>query len=335
MAPVDETLSLEDIAAGQASLRSLMTAFWGARALHAAVQLGIFTAIAARPLKAADVAEATHTDPRACEALLNALVAMGLLEREEGAFKNSPVSQVLLLDESPYDQSSLVCAFANEWSAWDALDETVRTGAPPRPPAAKRRDQLRAARDLAAVVAPSMAKKIDLSRVGRVLDVGGGPATTAIALAAANPDLQVTILESPENAAISQENVDAAGLGNRVRIDATDPMEADFGRESYDLILLANLHQYPDAVCRALLKKAFEAVVSEGRCVISDTLLRDDKTGPLPATLLALACLVRGNGARAYSGWEVTDAMQTEGFIRVQIVPMDPLAHSLVVGTRP
>lgn len=335
MAPVDETLSLEDIAAGHASLRSLMTAFWGARALHAAVQLELFDAISARPMKACDVAEATRTDPRACESLLNALVAMGLLEREDGAYKNSPISQVLLLRDSPYDQSAQIAAFANEWSAWEGLEGIVRAGAPAQPPSMKSRDRLRAARDLAAVVAPLMIKKVDLSRVKRILDVGGGPATASIALATANPDLQITLIESPENAAITQEYIDAAALGTRVRINAVSPIEADFGKELYELVLLSNLHQYPDATSRTLLKKAFEAVVSEGRCVISDTLLRDDKTGPLPSALLALECLVLGGGARAYSGWEVTDAMQTEGFIRVQIVPMDPLPHSLVVGTRP
>ena len=334
MAPVDETLSVEDIAAGQASLRSLMTAFWGARALHAAVALDLFNALASRPMKAAELAEQTSCDPRGCELLLHALVALGLVEREDGTFKNSALSQVLLLGSSPYDQSALVAAAGNGWGPWQALDAALRGSSPPRRPLGGR-EGLRAARDLGAVVAPLMLRKIEMSRVKRVLEIGAGPATATITLATANPDLEATLVDGPESAAITHEYVQAAGLSNRVRVVAHDPLEAEFGRECYDLVVITNLHRYSDATTRILLKKAFEATVSEGRCVISDALLRDDKTGPLPAALLALDCMLAGGGARAYSGWEVTDAMQTEGFIRVQIVPLDPLAHSLVIGTRP
>lgn len=335
MAPVDETLSLEDLAAGQTSLRNLMTAFWGARALHAAVQLGLFETLRVRPLKAAEAAEKLQADARSCEILLNALVALGLLEREDGAYRNSAVSQMFLLNGTDHDHSAFANAMASEWQAWEGLDDAIRTGAPATHVPRGGANEAAAAGAIASVTAPLIVKKVDLSRVKRVLDVGGGSAAAAIAIARAQPSAEVRLLETPDRASAVRKQIAAAGLDDRIRLEVTEPLQADLGKDNLDLVLIPNLHTYPEASSRALLKKAFEAIVSEGRCVISDVLLRDDRTGPLPPTLLALRCLLLGGGSRAYSGWEVTDAMQTEGFIRVQIVPLSPSAQSLVIGTRP
>jgi len=335
MAPVDETLSAEDLAAGQASLRSLLTGFWGARAVHAAVRVDLFNALSARPQKTDEVAQSLRIDPRACEVLLNALVSLGLLEREEGAYKNSLVSKTLLASDSEYRQSSLARAFSDEWDAFGSLEETLRTGAPPRPVIPRDEDEINARRDEASVIAPLIVKKLDVSRVKRVLEIGAGPATYAIALAQASAGYEITVVDSQQRAPLAKQRIDEAGLGGRIRVETADPLNADFGTECYDLVLIPGLRLLSLDLAKPLVKRAFQATVSEGRCVIDDILLRDDRTGPLPATLLALEMLTRAGGARTYSGWEVTDLMQTEGFIRVQIIPLDPSAHSLVVGIRP
>jgi predicted nicotinamide N-methyase len=336
MAPVDETLSLEDIAAAHTSLRQLMTGYWGARALHAAVKLGVFEALSASAMKASELAEAAAVDTRAAEMLLNALTALGLLEKEKDAYKNSVVSQVFLLPSSEYYQGQLIAMYADDWELWQGLDEAVRRGRPTGyvPPFSN--DMVHAMHGSAAVTAPMLLKKVDLSRVKRVLDIGGGPGTYSVALAKARPDAQITIVETPQASLVTREYIEREGVGERVRIQTGDFHQMDFGKESYELILLSNVLQMQSTEeARGLLKKAFEAVVSEGQCIVNEFLLRDDKTGPLFSTLFSLHMLLHTPQGRTWSGWEVTDAMQTEGFIRAQIVPMDPTPYSLVVGTRP
>lgn len=339
MATVDETLSLEDIAAAQANLRQLMCGYWGARVLHVAVKLDLFNVLEAGPLNVATTAEKIRADVRATEMLLNACVALGLLEYEkEGTvtYKNSAVSAVFLVRSSEYYQGQLVSMYSDDWALWEKLYEAVRKGGPVGITPPFDNEKIRAMNDSASVTAPCMLKKLDLSRVHRVLDVGGGPATYSIAFARACPDAQITVLETPQGSQVTRDFVNAAGMSDRIAIETGDFLTDEFDREAYDLVLLSNIvHQLSTDHCRLLLKKSFEALASEGQCLVNDFLLRDDKTGPLLSTLFGLNMFLHFENGRTYSGWEITDYMQTEGFIRVQIVPLEPTPYSYVAGTRP
>lgn len=338
MAPVDETLSLEDIALAHGSLRQLMNGFWGARALHAAMAVGIFDALVGGPMEATPLAGCLGLDGRGAEILLNALVALGLLEKDQSQFKNSAVSQVFLVRGATYYQGRLIAMSAGDWATWERLQESVRLGKPPGGARTRTFDneRVRAMNDSATVAAPMVARKLDLSRVKRVLDVGGGPATYAIALARTAPDIDVTVIETAEGSAVTREFVAGANMTERVRIVSGDFHQLDFGSGVYDLVLLSHiLHLQSAETCRTLLGKAFHALTSEGQCVVHEFLLRDDKTGPLMPALFSLNMLLNTEHGRSYSGWEITEAMQNEGFIRVQIVPLDPTPSSLVIGIRP
>lgn len=72
---------------------SLASGYWQPCALHAAVKLGIFTCLGDTLLTVHEAAEKTGASEHGLAALLNALTAMEFLEKEGGAFRNTPLAK--------------------------------------------------------------------------------------------------------------------------------------------------------------------------------------------------------------------------------------------------
>src|SRR5687767_13540627 len=56
--------------------------YWASKTILTAVELGLFTLLAERPRTAEEVRQALHLHPRAIHDFLDALVALGFLQRE-------------------------------------------------------------------------------------------------------------------------------------------------------------------------------------------------------------------------------------------------------------
>ena len=61
--------------------------YWGSKTLLSAVELGVFTELAKGPLDAEALRERLGLHPRSARDFLDALVALGMLEREDGAYR--------------------------------------------------------------------------------------------------------------------------------------------------------------------------------------------------------------------------------------------------------
>jgi hypothetical protein len=70
--------------------------FWGSKTLLSAVELGLFTALAAGPKDADTLMAQLELHPRGARDFLDALVALGLLRRANGQYSNSPETDLFL-----------------------------------------------------------------------------------------------------------------------------------------------------------------------------------------------------------------------------------------------
>ncbi|GAA2923084.1 methyltransferase [Streptomyces thioluteus] len=132
---------------------------------------------------------------------------------------------------------------------------------------------------------PVLVHQVDYRSVTKVLDVGGGDAVNAIALARAHPHLKVTVFDLEGAVEVARDNVEAAALGDRIDVVAGD-MFAEPMPHGYDLVLFA--HQFviwsPEQNA-TLLKRAFEALSPGGRVVVFNAFADDDGAGPLYTAL--------------------------------------------------
>ena len=110
----------------------LGTAFWASKTLLSAVELGLFTELAsAGPLDAEALRERLGLHPRSARDFFDALVALGMLERDNGRYRNTPETELFLDRAKPsYSGGLLEMLNARLFGFWNSLTEGLRTGEP-------------------------------------------------------------------------------------------------------------------------------------------------------------------------------------------------------------
>jgi hypothetical protein len=173
------------------SLEDLMNrirAFQESRALLTAVELDLFNAVG-EGATAAEAAKRLRTDERATEMLMNALVALEMLQKKDRVFRNTPLAARHVTEGSPENVRLAMMHSAYLWHRWSTLTECVRTGACQEHTGGGERDQYWTEAFIAAMDrnvmerAPLVLKAVDISGVRRMLDVGGGSGGYSIAFA--------------------------------------------------------------------------------------------------------------------------------------------------------
>ena len=155
-------------------------------------------------------------------------------------------------------------------------------------------------------------KNIRLSGVKRLLDLGGGPGTYAMAFAGKN--IEVTLLDFPETLKIAKRLIASSGLGNKIKLLPGDFAKTSLGN-NYDMVFISQiLHAYNDRDCMSLLKKSSAALKPGGRVVVQEFYLDETKTNPPQGAIFAINMLVNTEGGRTYSPSEISSWMKKAGF---------------------
>lgn len=319
-------------------LNQTLRAFMESRAMLTALELDIFTAVGAGST-AGEVARKTSTDMRAVEMLLNALAAMGLLEKQREVFRNTPATARFLATASKDNARPGLLHTANLWHRWSTLTDCVRAGT-----AVSRRGGAEPSEDwtsnfIAAMHhnarerAPLVVEAIGTEGVERLLDVGGGSGAYSIAFANANEKLRVTLLDLSNVLPIAQRHIQEAGLTARIETRPGDLRQDSFGA-GFNLVLVSAIcHMLSPEENQDLLGRCFNALTPQGRVAIQDFILEADKTAPKQAALFALNMLVGTPAGSTYSWDEYSAWMKAAGFREVRQIRL-PGPSSLIVGTR-
>jgi SAM-dependent methyltransferase len=324
-------------------LARLASAHVEARIIQAAVELGIFDLFRNQHLSARAVSSVLRTDLRATELLLNALTALGLLEKSGEDFYTTPVSRKYLLRDSAHYFGDMILFEASLWSCWERLADAIRTGKPVRTPDmyqydAKETgyfingmDSLVKARGDAEVVADVL----DWSAVTEMLDLGSGPATYPIQLCRRFPDLRATIFDLPGTMNLTERFVREAGLADRVRL-VTGDYRTDTIPGRYDVIFMSNIiHGESHAENERLMSKLVSNLVPGGRLIVKDHILDENRTHPPVGAVFSLLMLLTTQGGQCYTFAEVKAWFTEAGLKNIQQIDLPaPLTSSLVIGER-
>ncbi|WP_281278670.1 methyltransferase [Streptomyces diacarni] len=178
---------------------------------------------------------------------------------------------------------------------------------------------------------------LDLRGATRLLDCGGGDAVNALALAAHHPDLEVTILEIPSSAPMTEKKISEAGLGERVSVQPCD-MFADAFPGGMDCVLFAHqLVIWTPEENTALLRKAHDALAPGGRVVLFNSMSNDEGDGPVVAALDSVYfASLPAEGGMIYPWRLHEECLRAAGFTaieRVEVPGWTP--HGIIVATKP
>ena len=112
-------------------IMELGMAFWGSKALLSAVELGVFSELAKGPQDAETLQRQIGLHPRSARDFFDALVALGMLDRQNGLYINTPeTDRYLDLAKSTYLGGWLEMVNARLYPYWARLTEGLRTGLP-------------------------------------------------------------------------------------------------------------------------------------------------------------------------------------------------------------
>ena len=313
------------------------------RVVLTAIELDIFTAVGPSSdesgVSAAGVAGRIQADPRATEMLLNALVAMGLLSKQEGTFRNTSATNRFFVAGSRDDARTATLHTAHLWHRWSTLTDCVRAGTSVRRNEVGERTEewtrafIAAMHRNAAERAPWVVQAVGVEGVRRMLDVGGGSGAYSIAFARAGADLHADLVDLPAVLPIAEGHIQDAGLAGRVRTRAGDLRTDDFG-EGYHLALVSAIcHMLDPQENQDLVRRCFAALAPQGRIVIQDFILEPDKTAPKFAALFSLNMLVGTRAGSSYSEREYVAWLRAAGFDDVRHIRL-PGPSGLIVGRR-
>jgi SAM-dependent methyltransferase len=322
-----------------AAIRELATNFQSSRILLTAIELRVFSLIGAGGLTSAEVAGRAASHPRATDRLLNALCALGLLEKRDGRFWNTPESRRYLDDGSP-DFAAGLGHTASMWHSWSHLTESVQEGKPAVREAINDRGDgwlkpfIAAMHYRAAQQAPAVAALIGLEGVERVLDVGGGSGAFAMAFAKKEPGLVAVVFDLPNVLPLTRDYVAQAGLEARVTTAVGDYL-VDPLPHGFDLVFLsAVIHSNSADQNRALIRSCAGALNPGGRVAVVDWVMDDDRVSPRGGAFFALNMLVATDDGDTFTEREIRGWMSQAGLAAGPRIETGS-GPSIVIGVGP
>jgi SAM-dependent methyltransferase len=315
-------------------------AFMESRVLLSAVELDLFSLLAEASLSADEVAARLKSDPRATTVLLDALAAMGLLEKAGDRYRATAEAGALLSADAPGSVLPMARHAAHLWTRWSRLTEIVRHGLTPESaPGPRGDDALRAFIGAMHVVgapqADAVVAAVDLAGVTRILDVGGASGTYAMAFLRRAPRLRATVFDLPPVIELARERLGREGFLDRVELAAGD-FYGDELPGGHDLAWLsAIIHQNSPEENRQLYARIHRALVPGGRVVIRDHVMAPSRIAPRAGALFAVNMLVGTPGGGTYTFDEIRGDLEGAGFTRVELLRPDERMNGLVTAVRP
>lgn len=311
-----------------APVLDLIEAFRRSKTMFTAVRLGVFNELVKGWKSAGELAAALKVHPVAATRLLDGCVALGLLEKQEDQYRNAPVAALYLAGDSPDTLANyIVYSDQSLYQLWSHLDDAVREGTNRWTQAFGSRNALfdHYFRDDAATAAflggmhgfgqiasPLVVRAFDLSRFRHLVDLGGATGHLAIAACEAYPDLHATVLDLPSVERFAREHISHSGVADRLECIAGDFFTGDL--VPGDLYYLGRiLHDWSEGKITKLLAKIFGALPPGGALLIGETLVNDDRSGPVYTLMQDLNMLVCTDG-RERTFAEYRTLLESAGF---------------------
>lgn len=321
--------------------------FWGSKALLSAVELGLFTELARSPADASAVAQRVGLHSRSARDFLDALVALNVLEREDGIYRNTAVTDLYLDRAKPsYIGGILEMANARLYRFWGSLTEALRTGEPQNESKGSGEDLfgplyadpdrlkafLAAMSGISARPAQAIAEKFPWANYASFVDVGCAQGMVPVTLVRNHPHLSGYGFDLPEVKPIFEEFVAKSGLSDGVTFRAgsffTDPLPRA------DVIIMGHiLHDWDLDQKRALIASAYAALPEGGAFIVYDSIIDDERRANAFGLLMSLNMLIETTGGFDYTASECQGWLRDAGFSRTRVEALVG-PTSMVIGEK-
>jgi SAM-dependent methyltransferase len=312
------------------NILQLGLAFWGSKTLLSAVELGVFTELAYRPMKAHILIERLRLHQRGARDFLDALVALGMLDRDGDIYRNTPATALFLDRNKPsYVGGLLEMANARLYPFWGNLTEALRSGEPQNE--LKRGENffskvyseplrlagfLQAMTGISMGAARAMAEKFPWSGYKSFADLGCAQGALPVQVAIAHPHLKGIGFDLPPVQPHFQSFAAAQGLSHRLSFQGgdffADPLPLT------DVYVMGHVIHDWNLDEKQLIRKAYEALPKGGALIVYDSMIDDDRRQNAFGLLMSLNMLIETPGGSDYTGADCEGWMREAGFQQVR-----------------
>jgi demethylspheroidene O-methyltransferase len=341
---------VRSIAARRANaLFDLCAGFVYSQTLLACVRLDLFERLAQGPQSAATIARGAGLDEEAAKRLLDAAVALDLLERYSAgryglgqlgaALRGNPgVTAMIEHHELLYADLADPVALLRQRSGNTQLAKHWAYAAAndPKTLAAERvREYTQLMSASQPLVSQDVLDAYDFSRHQCLLDVGGGDGTFLAAVATRHPALRLQLFDLPGVVAIAAEKTAARGLASRIECHGGS-FRTDALPQGADVVsLIRILHDHDDDVVRTILAAVHRALPAGGTVVVGEPLAGTRGAAAMGDAYFGLYLHAMGSG-RPRTTAELQGMLAAAGFEAVRNIPTArPLLASVTTARRP
>jgi len=320
--------------------------FWGSKTLLSAIELGLFTTLGEGSLNVQELSQNLQLHPRGARDFLDALVALGMLRRDDGRYSNSPETR-LFLDRSQPSYLGGILEMANSrlYPFWGSLTDALRTGLPQNEASRgqdlfaelyadpdRLRQFLSAMSGISMGAARAIAAKFPWSEYKTFVDVGCAQGCLPVQVALSNPHIQGKGFDLAPVKPIFEEYAAKFGLTDRLHFQPgsffNDPLP------SADVIVMGHiLHDWDLGTKQMLLRKAYDALPDGGALVVYEALIDDDRRENAFGLLMSLNMLIETPGGFDYTGADCREWMRQAGFRESRVEHLVG-PDSMVVGIK-
>ena len=329
------------------AIMQLGTAFWASKTLLSAVELGLFSELASTgPLDGEALRERLDLHPRSARDFFDALVALRMLEREDGLYRNTAETDLFLDRAKPsYVGGLLEMLNARLFGFWNSLTEGLRTGEPQNESktGGNMFEAIYSSPDLlrgfakamtasSAGPAQAIASTFPWDRYKTVIDIGCAEGCVPVQVALAHGHMSGGGFDLPVVEPLFDEYVGAAGLGDRLRFYSGD-FFADELPNADVLVMGRILHDWDMEEKRLLLEKAYSALPEGGALIVYEAIIDDDRRENAMGLLMSLNMLIETSGGFDFTGADCQRWMAETGFRETDVKHLvGPI--SMVVGIK-
>jgi ubiquinone/menaquinone biosynthesis C-methylase UbiE len=321
---------------------SLITAFHGSATLFAGVELGVFAELSnLRKASAGVLAQTLQLNIRCTTLLLDACVALGLLEKEGSSYRNSVDAEAYLVPGGPLDLSGTIRTWREVYPLGMSIPSVVRTGMPVESAAASEKDpdwlgtQLLAQYSRTRAIGRPIIRRLNLENRTKLLEVGGGAGAYSMLISLEYPRMHCTVMDRPEVIKIAAGILAQQGHLLHVSTLGADYLTTPFPPGNDVVLMFGALHREPADQIPVLIRRAAESLNPGGLLYVMDIMTNETRTMPSTAALFALKMALTHQNGRIFSHVDLQHWMTQAGLqdFSVEVLP-PPVAQWLARGRK-
>lgn len=321
--------------------------FWASKTLLSAVEIGVFTELAKHPQDLTTLRGRLGLHPRSARDFLDALVALGFLERVDGVYRNAPEADLFLAKGKPsYIGGILEMANSRLYGFWGHLTEALRTGRPQNEARqgeesfftelyadpGRLRAFASAMTGVSRAANQAIAAKFPWKDYQSFVDIGTAQGDLAVQIASAHPHLTGVGFDLPQIEPIFEEYALSNGVARRLSFKAGDFFSDSLPKT--DVVLFGHiLHDWNLEQKMLLICKAYEAIPEGGATVVYDSMIDDDRSHNAFGLLMSLNMLIETPSGFDYTGADCADWLKKIGFKETRVVHLAG-PESMVIGIK-